>query len=1164
MQALRRHGWLVLYTLAAVCLASPAAGSQFSDMIQGLRDRQYYDYALFYLEQIAARPDLPEEVRQEIPYEKALILVESSKQTRSPEKQLELLDQAAAFLQDFVTGAPNHPRAGDANSQRAEILLGKARVEILQSKSPNNQGNRGEFQQRARGLVAQARQVFETAQKQHEETWNGFGRFVDETKEPEKYQAREQALMQLISAMLNVCQCRYEEAQTYDPGTPEFKKILNTAADEFEQLHQRYRNYTGGLYARLYQGKCYDDQGDFQKAMGIYNELLSHDGKSNRAIRKLQDKTLQFKMEALNRKDPPDSQVVVDLAREWLLDNKAISRSPTGIAIQWEQAVGLEALGDQREASKGDKEKNWRAARVQAQLINRFPSIYRDVSLAMMQRLNGKLGGKDRKPQDFETAQGIANQSFHAIRDLMEELKSAQDQKKPAEEIQKIEQELATELHDAQEMFELALNLANSGDDPKAVSMARLYLAYVHFWAKRNYEAAIIGQYVAKTAPKDESALAVDSAYLAMAAFAQAFNEAYGPVEARTSDLQFVINACEFLLSRWPNDSRANDARMMAGEMYKIGKQPAQAAAWFSKVPEGDPRYASAQLAAGQSSWDAYNAAARQPQDSRPPADQLKAYRTAAEQHLRTGIAKMSAVVPKEGIPPAELVGGKVALAQIMVTLGQHPEAISILVNDPQSVTKAVTVADESQRPKEGLQRRVVALDVNKLLLMAYIGDGKLDEARATMKTLETIAAGDPAGGDVTTLYVGLGKMLREELDRFKNAGESDRFEKAKTSYETFLNDLSQRKEGHSVGTLSWVAEAYSALGESAPDQTVAVAYFEKSSAALEEILRMASSDPNFADAEQLLAVRVRLAHALRMKKDYPAAEKLVTELLKERRDDLRLQLESALIYRDWAAQPGEEKKYLLAIGGNKDNQTLGFAPLAKRIYANVRRGSRPDLLETYLDTMYQSVSSRFQYAIAQQATKDKRQHLDNAELELVALARVTKGVTSEWRIKYNDLFHQIRETIADPKNRPVTDLEFGEDNPALPPQAPKPKPKEAPQLAEVKKPEPKPQPEPSSPIMTYIMLGGSTAIALVVIGLVIFRKKPKKPLIASHSTDSVSFDFDVPATPKSKAVVSVGPPREKRSSSGGAAAKASSAAASTAATRTPSAKPKPKPPAKS
>ena len=75
-------------------------------------------------------------------------------------------------------------------------------------------------------------------------------------------------------------------------------------------------------------------------------------------------------------------------------------------------------------------------------------------------------------------------------------------------------------------------------------------------------EAAIIGQYVSKTAPKEETQLAVDSAYLAMAAFAQAFNEAHGPVEARTADLQFVINACEFLLARWPSDPRANDARM--------------------------------------------------------------------------------------------------------------------------------------------------------------------------------------------------------------------------------------------------------------------------------------------------------------------------------------------------------------------------------------------------------------------------------------------------------------------------------------------------------------------------------------------------------------------------------------------------------------------------
>src|SRR5687767_12702219 len=60
------------------------------------------------------------------------------------------------FLEQFVKESPNHPQAADANSERAQILLGKARVEILQSKAPANQGAKVDYQKRSRGFIGQA------------------------------------------------------------------------------------------------------------------------------------------------------------------------------------------------------------------------------------------------------------------------------------------------------------------------------------------------------------------------------------------------------------------------------------------------------------------------------------------------------------------------------------------------------------------------------------------------------------------------------------------------------------------------------------------------------------------------------------------------------------------------------------------------------------------------------------------------------------------------------------------------------------------------------------------------------------------------------------------------------------------------------------------------
>ncbi len=77
------------------------------------------------------------------------MLLDSSKAQRLPEKQLEQLDQAQAFLEQFVKGSSKPSARRDANSQRAEILIGKARVEIMQSRNPANHETRGEFQKKS-------------------------------------------------------------------------------------------------------------------------------------------------------------------------------------------------------------------------------------------------------------------------------------------------------------------------------------------------------------------------------------------------------------------------------------------------------------------------------------------------------------------------------------------------------------------------------------------------------------------------------------------------------------------------------------------------------------------------------------------------------------------------------------------------------------------------------------------------------------------------------------------------------------------------------------------------------------------------------------------------------------------------------------------------------
>src|SRR5690606_27628082 len=104
--------------------------------------------------------------------------------------------------------------------------------------------------------------------------------------------------------------CRYWEAQTFDKGTKERKDLLTTAAEEFEAIHSKYRSMIGGLFARMWQGKCFEEQDEIRIALGIYEEILGHEGKST-TMQNLKDKALRFRLICLNHEKRKDFQLTV-------------------------------------------------------------------------------------------------------------------------------------------------------------------------------------------------------------------------------------------------------------------------------------------------------------------------------------------------------------------------------------------------------------------------------------------------------------------------------------------------------------------------------------------------------------------------------------------------------------------------------------------------------------------------------------------------------------------------------------------------------------------------------------------------------------------------------------------------------------------------------------
>lgn len=1108
---------LIAHSLLAIVLLPRfvAAEERYREFLQGLRDRGYFDSAMLYLEQLEQRDNVPDDVRQILVYEKAVTLRENAKVVRTADRQFEQLDQALEYLQQFSREHPDHPLSADANLDRSQILIQKAEVEVNQARLPANKSSKAEYQRRARDLIDQAEEGLKLAFQQHEAALKKMPTFVDEQKDPALRAQRDDLQRNLILEAINLAECTYYRAQTYDPNAREFKQLLKHAADEFEKIRQIYTKTFGAMHARLWQGRCYQELGDRQKALGLFNELLNEPDKSA-PVQILKTQTLIYKLRILFAQE--EYQSVVDQVDEWMKQHGGEAKTASAISLLWEQARAYEALGDARGQQKPDQEKQWRQARNAVQQVLRAPSENKEAAQALLARMQSKLGVKDRKPNDFETAFNQGRQQYNSAQEIRNRIDAANRTGEGKDAVARLNMEWTNELTEALRNLELASTLVTRKDAQKDVATAQLLQAYANFHLRRHYDAAVLGRYLAQTSDDEEESVALDAAYMSLAALIQAYNDNKAEPNQKSDDMRLVIGAAELIFSRWPDSEKANEARLVVGRLYTAAKQPVEAASWFSKVPENDPKFPEAQLAAGQAYWVAYGAAAKLPAEDRPQAEVLAEWKTTAEQYLRTGISKLSS--DKGSVPP-ELVGAKIYLAEILLSQGKDADAAAMLRDEPQSVLKAVAIDDESKRPEKGIQSRPVAKSVYTLLLRADIGMGvdKLNDARATMRSLEAIAAGD-SHSDLTDLYVGLGRVLKTELERFRNNGETARFKKLMAAFESFLDDMSKRQDGQTLGSLSWVGEAYFALGESSTDYRTTERYYERAAQAFNAILTRAQADPNFASEDQLFNVKVRVIRCDRLKKDFSNAEKLLAQVLKARRNDLRAQIEGAELYQAWGMS-GDLKKFLVAIGGKPEVGLWGWGGIAKRLQQQKGFAERPELVESFLNARYGVSFCRYQYAKDAQP-KDKQKALDLCAMELISSCTIMKSMPDENRIQLNTLYH----TVLKESGKPKADLPGCEGLAGKQPQKPNEMANTAPNanLAEQgstkpNKPQKKarPQAEPSSSSNSTIwILGGVLAVGVVIVGTVFMTSRKSSPRRTAYQAPDVPMEFagiaDAPA----------------------------------------------------
>lgn len=1091
-------------------LTEARAAEPYLEFISGLRERGYFDTAEQYLLELEQQANAPTEVRQVAAYELGVTLRDGARGLLIPEEQREKLDEAQAAFERFAKTAPKHELAGRANSERAKILVEKARVDIWDADGTSDDAKKSRLRGSARTLIGQAREIFTTAASQLKTRFEAFPGFIPD-EEREKIRQREAAEAEYIQAQLDLAETQYWEAQTYSSSDAKRKEILTAAMLEFEKIHTAYRSMIGGLLARLWQGKCLEEMGAIGEALGIYGELLKHSGSSASMVA-LQAKAQQFQLICYNHESKKEYRLVNQLATNWLRDenNRRAKFTETGKGIEWEQARALEQIGADRVVPENERTTALNQALGIARGLSRRAGPYKSPAAGMVARLSELLGRNAGDPTDFNTAYGRADELFNQAQQITEKIGTAMAAQKMQEARTHADARkgVAAELT---HMLDLALKLKDAGTDETLIRRSELLLAVGYVWQEKPYEAAAVAEYFLRNYGASQPEMLKLAGEIALAAL----NDAYQLADEGDRDFekQHILKLASMLSTRWPDTELAVGAHLSAGRLLWDDKDYLAAAEAWLKVPSSSKSFGAAQLKAGAAMLEHYSQQAQKDAAERPAAEQLNTWRADAEKYLQAGVDY------EEGRTAAEtengdLLRGKLALAQVRNLAGAYKAAnnvkgsIELLTAEPHSLVKAIQTPPGEARPDDpsSLKSRQFASLVYQQLLRAQIGVKDIDAARDARTKLEELGAGNDSAA-LTQIFVQFGQQLQEELEQLKASGATDRLNDVRQGFEAFLSDLYDRDEAQQTfNSLLWIAETYASLGESAADDLLkSQDYFDRAATAYERIINRGNTDAAFLGSPQNgLAVRVRMLECRLRQKNYETAEKVLFEVLKDSPNAPNVQESGAKLYQQWA-ESGETAKFLIALNGSKEPVPVwGWGDLANRMRSQMQL---PELQRMYFDASY-NYAKCFHQLAATQSGEERKKTLKAAEIWMDTFARTTRTVSDENYQRMNELYGFILTDLGETVE-PLRRGAVAAANPAAGPggqRKPLPPP-----------PPPPVEPEPEKPANTgnmIVVLGMLIIGGAAVIGMFLFTTGQAKK---QRAAKLAALAAATPSPPKKK-----------------------------------------------
>lgn len=1031
---------VLLGLLGGIATSTPGAHGEepAREFLAGLRERGYHDMALEYLQLMETSPLLRVDIRETILYEKGLTLIEGSRSIRDQAIREKNLADAKEMLEQFVANRSDHALANSARSQLGNLIVERARWKVESAKSGKN---KEQLLNEAHASYEEAYKVFRDLEAAIKVQLERIPNVLDTNNKQQALMAerRTQLRADYLQTKLLAAAIREEMADTLAKDSEPYKKLLTEAADLYQGVYKDYRTRLAGLYARLYQGRANQKAGKLKDALGYYTELLDQPDEPEE-FRRLKTQTLRLAMKGWL--DPAEKKYVEAIKRgdDWIKKSRPTDdRDPDWLSIRMDLAKAYQMQAD--ETKKSDPQDTRTVsnaladARRHAQFVAGKTSDFQEEA----KQLVAVLGGPDRtgeRPEiknfnDAKTAGKDALDSIQTATLVVNQVPAriAQEQDAAAKaELEKqlgeAQQTLATAQRDAMQYYKLALSLRDEETDIEDVNIVRYFVCYLYYLQKDYYEAALLGDFIARRYP--DSAGARQCGKIALACYMQIYSEtqAADPAADMSFESERIVSIAEYIADKWSDQPEAEEAlNTLVPFMINAGEFD-KAKQFLVRLPEGSPRRRDAEMKTGQAFWGSYLRGMQKlhemeqngvPEGTTIEAERAKldAPQASAHELLTAAYGRLDASVK----PDRMFATAMLSYAQVLLEMQQVPKTIEVLEHPTLGPLTLVKNKDPAAQDPAFVE------ETYKTALRAYISSlgstsdasGAVEKAKGIMDEMKIAVAGTPEGEKrLVSVYITLARDLEAQL----KAAPPETKRALSQGFETFLNQLNA--EATELSVLNWVAESFSNLGAGLDDgQTLnedAKKYYLAALTAFQNIL-----DKLKPEKAMQMQIQLRMANVMAKMRDYEKALAQFDQILTGSEMSLNIQVEACKLLETWARQPGQEEKYTQAMlgvpkAGSPRPIIWGWGKLA-----NMASPSRnPNYADTFYEARLHLAQCRLLLAETKQGA-DRDKGLAAAEQDVVLTKRLFPELGGEkWLPQYDALLKKIQTA----QNKPATGLQ--------------------------------------------------------------------------------------------------------------------------------------------